>query len=150
MSPTQPTLKWLKDRDFMTGIVERWVPNPKYPGGGKRIDLFGFIDIIAIRNGMTYGVQSCGQNHAEHADKITGECKDKVMRWLECPSNRLVLMSWRKVKLKRGGKKMIWRPRICMYRKIGDSLEVTDWDDEDSTPGQIPNVIRLPTKDSAA
>lgn len=143
MSPTQRTLKWLRDHDYMPGIVERWVPDPKCPGGGKRIDLFGFIDIIAIRNGFCYGVQSCGTDHAAHANKITVECKDQVMIWLSCSSNRLVLMSWRKVKVRRGGKRMIYRPRICMYRRVGESLEVTDWGEEDSMPGQLPNVIQL-------
>ena len=115
MTPTQRTLGLLKGHGYLPGIVERWAPNPKYPGGGKRIDLFGFIDIIALKEGETLAVQSCGQAHSEHRDKILGERREMALRWLEPASNKLALISWRKVKVKRGGRAMVWRPRIEMF-----------------------------------
>ena len=115
MTPTQRTLGLLKAQGFYPGIVERWAPNPAYPGGGKRIDLYGFIDIIALRNGVTWAVQSCGQDHAGHREKILGERREAAVRWLEPASNRLVLISWRRLKVKRGGKAMRWEPRVEMF-----------------------------------
>lgn len=34
------------------------------------------------------------------------------MDWLSTPGTVLELWAWRKVKAKRGGKAMVWRPRI--------------------------------------
>ena len=42
MSPTQRTLKWLRDAGYLCEVVERWNPHAKI-----RQDLFGAIDIVA-------------------------------------------------------------------------------------------------------
>ena len=106
-SNTQRTLKALKDEGRVCGIVERWIPP------GLRIDLFNFIDIITIcpKYKVTVGVQSCGSDFKAHIDKIMGPCRDKAILWLKC-NNRIQVYGWRKLKLKRGGKAMRWRPRI--------------------------------------
>lgn len=112
-SPTQRTLKYLEEEEGLkSGMVERWIPNPRLPGGGIRKDLFGFIDIISISkiNGIV-GIQSCGSSFAEHYRKITIDKAKDTYDWLEA-GGRLKLIGWRKVKKVRGGKLMIWKPRI--------------------------------------
>lgn len=111
MTPTQRTLRELRKRGYKTGVVERWL---RYAGSfGKRQDLFGIIDIIAIsRITGVLGVQCCGGSFAAHYRKLTEEKRQDTFDWLSTPFCRLELWSWRKVKMKRKGKAMVWRPRI--------------------------------------
>ena len=46
MTPTQRTLKYLREIGYHAEVVERWNPHARI-----RQDLFGFGDIIAIRWG---------------------------------------------------------------------------------------------------
>jgi hypothetical protein len=75
--------------------------------------LFGIIDVIALdpQRGVV-GVQSCGQNFAEHERKFFDERAQACIDWLQTPGTVLELWGWRKVKLKRGGKAERWAPRI--------------------------------------
>lgn len=111
LSPTQRTIRALKDRGRHYGIVERFIANPKLPHGFRQ-DLFGFIDIITMdtQRGIV-GIQSCGQDFAKHYRKITEEIADLAIEWLNC-GGKIELWGWRKIKLKRGGKAERWRPRI--------------------------------------
>ena len=52
MTPTQRTLKLLRDDGWLAEVVERWVP-----GANIRKDLFGWVDIVALRDGETLAVQ---------------------------------------------------------------------------------------------
>ena len=52
-SPTQLTLKLLREEGWTVEVVERWVP-----GANIRKDLFGFIDLVALKGDMTLGVQA--------------------------------------------------------------------------------------------
>ena len=56
-SPTQCTLDLLRKDCDAVEVVEHW---QSFHGrkGGVRKDLFGFIDIIALRGGETIGVQA--------------------------------------------------------------------------------------------
>lgn len=63
MSPTQRTIRELKNQGRKCAIVEKW---NAYAGPlGIRQDLFGIIDVIALdpQRGVV-GVQSCGSNFA--------------------------------------------------------------------------------------
>uniref|UniRef100_A0A6M3JMU3 Uncharacterized protein n=1 Tax=viral metagenome TaxID=1070528 RepID=A0A6M3JMU3_9ZZZZ len=61
----------------------------------------------------TIGIQSCGSAFLEHDKKILES--PMALKWLE-KNNYLMLIGWRKVKLKRGGKAMRWSPRIKTYQ----------------------------------
>ena len=115
MTPTQRTLQYFKAQNYDCNIVERWLPNPKHPAGGVRKDMFGFADIVALGENSIIAIQSCGQAYSEHHKKITQDpyVAPKALKWLKC--GRIQLVSWRKVKLKRGGKAMRWSPRIKEY-----------------------------------
>ena len=115
LSATQRTLRELRAQGRVVDVSEKWMINPKHPAGGFRKDLFGFIDLIVLdpEQGIV-AIQSCGNQFAEHYRKITdSECTENVMHWLRNPSRpKLELWAWRKIKLKRGGKAKVWRPRI--------------------------------------
>lgn len=53
-SPTQRTLKRLRDDGWTAAVVEKWNPHAKI-----RQDLFGFVDVLGIREGETIAVQAC-------------------------------------------------------------------------------------------
>ena len=104
MSPTQLTLKYLRDVGFTAQVVERW-----NMGAKKRVDLFGVIDILAIAPHIQgcVGIQACaGGSHSKRLAKILDEPRAKL--FLEC-GNHLRLMSWSK----RGarGKRKLWTLR---------------------------------------
>jgi len=126
-SPTQRSLAYLKKQGLKTGIVERWLPNPAYPGGGKRSDLFGIIDILAIDGPETIGVQSTGQAFSEHHKKLTEEKEQETIDWLQGGTRLLLLIGWRKLLKKRGGKLKLWKPRIRKYYILKDGK--IDWKD---------------------
>ena len=111
MSPTQRTIRALKQDGAHCGIVERF--NAHVGPFGIRQDLFGFIDIIALRAGGIVGVQCCaGSGFAAHDRKIREN--EMAPEWIKSGGS-IELWAWRKVKLKRGGKAMRWKPRIKVY-----------------------------------
>jgi len=80
--------------------------------------MFGFADIVAMGEGNIYAIQSCGQSFSEHDRKITKDeqVAPNALKWIE-NGGHLILIGWRKVKLKRGGKAMRWAPRIKEYSR---------------------------------
>lgn len=120
ISPTQRTLKAMRNYGRICGIVERF--NPYAGKYGKRKDLFGFIDILVLdpEKGVI-GIQSCGSSFKAHIDKMMGERNEAMYEWLQ--HNPVELWGWRKVKLKRGGKAMRWRPRIADFWLEGEELK---------------------------
>ena len=112
MTPTQRTIRLLKDSGYLVGTVERWAPV-----AGKRIDLYGIIDLLAIDSATTLGVQSTGTAFSEHDAKL--RTAEATKQWLAGP-RELVLIGWRKVREKpREGKRMVYKPRIAYYHLIG-------------------------------
>jgi hypothetical protein len=53
VTPTQRSLKYLRDDGYMAAVVEKWNPHARI-----RQDLFGIVDILAIRDGETLAVQT--------------------------------------------------------------------------------------------
>lgn len=114
LSPTQRTLRALRAQGRICGITEKWQVIPGHPGGGFRKDLFGFVDIIVLDPERGFvAIQSCGQSFADHRRRLLGsDCTQHVIDWLRTPGGSVELWGWRKVKVKRGGKAMVWRPRV--------------------------------------
>lgn len=61
MSPTARTKRLLEAEGFTVEIVERWIP-----GANIRRDLWGFLDVLAIRDRETLGVQVTTADHVSH------------------------------------------------------------------------------------
>jgi hypothetical protein len=110
ISNTSRTLEYIRSQGWDADIVERF--NPYAGKFGQRKDLFSIIDIIALTESGIAGIQSCGQAFKAHDDKILAE--PMALRWLE-KGGTLILIGWRKIKLKRGGKALRWSPRIKTY-----------------------------------
>ena len=53
MSPTQLSLRWLRERGYTAAVVEHYSSFDR-----KRHDLFGFIDILALKGAETVAVQT--------------------------------------------------------------------------------------------
>jgi len=78
VSPTVRTLKELRSCGYEAEVVEKFLPF-----GGKRRDLFGCIDIVAVKSGEPpIGIQATSKaNISARFKKSTAQPKLKV--WLE-------------------------------------------------------------------
>jgi len=89
VTPTQRSLKHLRDAGYLVAIVERWNPHARI-----RQDLFGVLDLVAIRDDVTLGVQTTsGSNVAARVRKIAEADAVPALRragWA------LVVHGWRK------------------------------------------------------
>ena len=130
MSPTHKTLKLLRERGYKAAIVERWL---RYAGSfGKRQDMFGIIDVLAITPDVTLGIQCCSGSAVGHYKKITGEKNQQAYDWLSNPDRSLEIWAWRKLKKKlknppkgkkrKKSKAFTWEPKIIKI--ILEDLEI--------------------------
>ena len=114
ISNTSRTLEYIRSQGWVADKVEQF---NAYAGKfGQRKDMFGFGDIVAMGENSIIAIQSCGQSFSEHDKKITEDERvaPLALKWIQS-GGRLMLIAWRKVKLKRGGKAMRWQPRIREY-----------------------------------
>ena len=66
-SPTQRSLAHLRAAGYLVAVVERWNPHARI-----RQDLYGFIDLLAVRDGEVLAVQACaGSSVSARVHKIT-------------------------------------------------------------------------------
>lgn len=114
ISNTSRTLEYLRSMGWLADKVEQF--NPYAGKYGQRKDMFGFCDIVSLGENSIIAIQSCGQSFSEHDKKIRTDeyAAPNAMKWIQC-GGRIILIGWRKVKLKRGGKAMRWSPRIKEY-----------------------------------
>jgi hypothetical protein len=89
-SPTQRTLKHLRDLGCIAQVVERWNAFAR-----KRVDLFSVVDVLAIApDGTTIAVQATsGSNVSSRVQKIADAPETIFMRkagW------KLLVYGWRK------------------------------------------------------
>lgn len=97
-----------------------WKTEYRNPHAGKNIDLFHIIDLIALDDGIL-GIQVCGSDFKAHVEKIMHEHKGYTTAWLR-NGGKLQIWGWRKIKKKRGGKAMVWKPRIADVLLVGNEL----------------------------
>jgi hypothetical protein len=89
VTPTQRSLAHLRQAGYLVAIVEKWNPHARI-----RQDLFGVLDLVAIKDGQTLGVQTTsGSNVAARVTKIAEADATPALRragW------SLVVHGWRK------------------------------------------------------
>lgn len=90
MSPTQLTLRNLRERGFRAAVVEKWNPHAKI-----RQDLFGIIDVLGVREGQTIGVQCTTQAHRANRAKKMQE--SEAIADLRAAGWALEVHGWKKV-----------------------------------------------------
>ena len=127
------TLKLLRDAGYVVDVVERYCAF-----SGRRSDMFGFADLLAISDNDTVAVQVCGQDFSSHIKKLTTEREHEVIRWLRGPQRKLVLIGWRKMLKKRGGVQKIFVPRMMGFY-VGPSGIST----KECARGSIPELAAL-------
>ncbi len=98
MSPTRRTLERLRADGWMAAVVERWNPH-----AGVRQDLWGILDILAVRGSETLGIQvTTATNLSKRVRKLADS---PALPALRKANWTLQVWGWRK----RGGR---WEPRI--------------------------------------
>lgn len=114
MTPTQRSLAHLRKTGWTVAIVEKW--NPHVGPHGIRQDLFGCLDLLAVRpieastpsgpDGIL-GVQCCaGSSAANRVAKILAEPRART--FLEA-GGRIVVHAWRKTNDRQRGKRKTWK-----------------------------------------
>lgn len=117
MTPTQRTLKALREDGFLADIVERYIsfggPGSSSPSrNGVRKDLFGIFDILACAPGKgIIGIQCFSTDWTGHYRTLLEEKREECLFWLNS-GGQIEMWGWRKLKVKRGGKAVRWTPRI--------------------------------------
>lgn len=88
-SPTQRSLKEMRKRQYLADVTERWLHVIK-----RRKDLFGFIDILAVKQGEIVGVQACSATDiSKRVDKIANHENVGIVR---ASGMKLLVHGWRK------------------------------------------------------
>lgn len=90
-SPTQRTLKYLRDQGYRAAVVEHW-----NPFAHVRQDLFGIIDVVAIGKGITIGVQCTSYGNGSARVKKIAEAE--ATPWLREANWQLEVHEWTKGK----------------------------------------------------
>jgi len=106
-SPTVRSLELLRKDGWYAEVTEHYNSFTH-----RRHDLFGFSDIIALKDGerpMLIQTTS-GSNLAARRTKIL----ESPLFPLVYGSFDIALHGWRKLKVKRGGKAMRWEPKVEM------------------------------------
>ena len=99
-SPTSRSLAKLRKEGWLVAVVERWNPYAKI-----RQDLFGFIDLVAIKGDITLAVQcTSGDNVSARITKI--QSLQAAATWLESSTRNIVVHGWRKVGAR--GERKLW------------------------------------------
>ena len=91
MTPTSRTLKRLRDEGWECQVVEQWIAQAR-----RRRDLFGIIDIVAIRSGRTLGVQATSLSNVSSRVKKVAESGSAGL-WIDA-GNDLEVWGWGKGK----------------------------------------------------
>ena len=117
------TKKVLVNAGYRCEKVEMWIP-----GIGIRKDFLGCIDMLAMRpkKKKILGIQLFTTAWTDHQRKICEEYPDGAKFWLRC-GHELWFVGWRKLKVKRGGKAVIWTPRygqVVLKKKRLELIEV--------------------------
>lgn len=116
MSPTRRSLKLLRSQGMTAQVVERYNQYAR-----RRIDLFGFIDIVVVSCASIIGVQTTSGDHvAERLNKIREECRDNALAWLRA-GGKIHIHGWRKVGPR--GKRKVWAVRVIGIVEIDGELQ---------------------------
>ncbi len=93
MTPTQRTLNEARKRGWQASVVEKWIPQTR-----RRVDVWGFGDVLAAGGGSIYLIQATsGSNSSARYRKIVEDCAEPAKAWLDS-GGRILVWGWRKYK----------------------------------------------------
>jgi hypothetical protein len=73
----------------------------------QRKDLFGWVDIIALEENSTWGIQCTSTSNVKaRINKICQDCKTTALAWLKA-GNKIEVIGWSKRGAK--GKRKLWQ-----------------------------------------
>lgn len=101
-SPTQRTLAKLRAEGYTVEVTEHWNPFVR-----RRKDLFGFIDVLAVKGDEILAVQTTTASGSHVSARVAKICSlQSADAWLYGANRRIVVHGW----AKRGprGKRKIW------------------------------------------
>ena len=105
ISPTQRSKSLFMEQRYTVAVCEKWIERV-----GKRVDLFGCFDLVAIREDVVgvLGIQTTtGSNLSARVNKLLESRNIRV--WL-LAENRVIVHGWRKLKNQLEGR--WWHPKI--------------------------------------
>lgn len=115
-SPTSRTLAYFRDLGYTADIAEY-----HNTFSNKKKDLFGFIDIVAIGDGETIGIQATSTGNVNaRIKKITQGSEDdlgipkRALEWLNS-GNLICVIGWKRYK--KPVNRKLWRPTIKWLTK---------------------------------
>lgn len=95
LSPTILSLERLRKQGWLVDICERWVPSG--PNAGVRKDLFGLVDLVAVKGNQTLGVQTTvASGFNARVNKMTDEYHVQKVAALQAAGWTIVVWGWRK------------------------------------------------------
>ena len=94
MSPTQRSLKHLREQGYIAEVVERWNAFARI-----RQDLFGCIDILALRDSETLAVQTTSWAHVP--DRARKVAANPALPAMQAAGWRIEVHGWRGVQLRK-------------------------------------------------
>jgi hypothetical protein len=115
----QRTTEVLRQHGLKYWKVEYWNPWAKI-----KVDLFNIIDLLVLDGGIL-GIQVCGSDFSSHVNKIRDDEKENTLEWLRS-GGKLQIWGWRKLKKKRGGKAMQWKPRVADVMLVNDEIYIEE------------------------
>lgn len=103
-TPTQCTLNECRRRNWIAQVVEHWVPIPD--GHRVRRDLFGFIDIVAVRDdgGVVFIQATSWENVSSRVRKIVDDRVHNERASRIVQHNAICVVGWKQ----REGKGSRW------------------------------------------
>lgn len=91
ITPTQRSLNKLREEGYLCQIVEHWNPFARI-----RQDLFGFVDIVAVKANETIAIQTTARDSIQSRVKKIEEHKNYPL--LKQAGWRIVCHGWGKLK----------------------------------------------------
>lgn len=88
-SPTSRTLKLYRTHGYQCSVVEHWNPHMRI-----RQDMFGCIDIVALGQYRTIGLQACAASG--HSARVKKVCAEERMWGVFAAGWEMYVISWRK------------------------------------------------------
>lgn len=88
-SPTQLSLKLMKERGYKCEITERWNPFARV-----RQDLYGFIDVLCLGDGEVVGVQTTSYSNMSARVKKIREHEN--FKFVAGAGIRILVQGWHK------------------------------------------------------
>ena len=107
MSPTARTMDAVRKSGGLIDVAECY-----NAFSGRRRDLFGFIDLVAIYPGRIIGIQACTTgDQSKRIKKICEDKRDTAAAWLAA-GGEIHVWGWKQYKKAVGGRR--WRETVSV------------------------------------